>query len=163
MFSYQKLASQQAPSVLQRNSAIHYKCCQWLTSYHQGTATKLQEIRPRGSMVEHIFLFPNYRRKSQFVPILRGVLPAREIKVRGKCDKVWPDLRSITSSFPSKPCPTIPQKEGGLSPFLGSRPLRLLCWHAVTLTCQTIIIPLTHYLHFVASCISFFYWRWVLM
>lgn len=60
----------------------------------------------------HIFLFPNYRRNSQFVPILRGVLPAREIKVRGKCDKVWPDLRSITSSSPSKPCPTIPQRKG---------------------------------------------------
>lgn len=105
--------------------------------------------------MEHIFLFPNYRRKSQFIPILRGVLPAREIKVRGKCDKVWPDLRSITSSFPSKPCPTVPRKEGGLSPFLGSSPLILLCWHTVILTCQT-IIPLTHYLHFVASCISFF-------
>ena len=26
-------------------------------------------------MVEHIFLFPNYRRKSQFIPILRGLLP----------------------------------------------------------------------------------------
>lgn len=63
------------------------ECYWWLLSCHQGTAGS-QVIRPGGSIVERVFLFPNHMRKPQQVPALTGVLPAAEIKAGGERDEV---------------------------------------------------------------------------